>query len=228
MQSIPDLLPEDPEGAAVIADAMAEAYGEGLKVGRDVPVEPDPSGALANSTECRAKDPAHCPTHGTPREPETNPQHDRYGITDPLRLAAEPERNYTRAKSALAEMLRNRGGYVDKAAFRPETGWIRFDWGDAGNPKADYKGGHGISHIAAKHPDDLSFLPVVIARGEAYRHPTDSTKTYFVQEGRFAVVASLHKGAKKTITEYAPDKPKQLEEIKKYPRAAKPGENKGG
>ena len=163
-----------------------------------------------------------------PREPETKPQHDRYGLNDSARLAAEPEKNAERARTALAEVMRKRSGYVDNAAYRPETGWIRLDWGDAGNPHDDYKGGHGIAHIAAKHPADLKHLPEVIAKGKAFRHPEDSTKTYLVHEGRFAVVASLHKGAKKTITEYAPDRPKDIEAIMKYPPAVKPGENKGG
>ena len=163
-----------------------------------------------------------------PREPETRPQHDRYGLNDATRLAAEPGRNAERAKTALDEVMRKRGGHVDKAAYRAETGWIRLDWGDAGNPHDDYKGGHGIAHILAKHPADLKFLPEVIAKGKAFKHPEDDTKIYFVHEGRFAVVASLHKGAKKTITEYAPERPKDIAAIMKYPPAVKPGENKGG
>lgn len=162
------------------------------------------------------------------REPETKPQHDRYGLNDAARLAAEPGRNAERARTALDEVMRKRSGYVDNAAYRAETGWIRLDWGDAGNPHDDYKGGHGIAHILAKHPADLKYLPEVIAKGKAFKHPTDGTKTYFVHEGRFAVVASLHKGAKKTITEYAPDRPKEIAAIMKYPPAVKPGENKGG
>ena len=161
------------------------------------------------------------------RERETKPQHDRYGLNDITRLAAEPARNAERAMAALDEVVRKRGGFVDKAAYRPECGWIRLDWGDAGDPGNDYKGGHGLAHIAAKHPDDLKHLPDVIAKGEAFRHPTDNTKTYFVHGERFAVVASLKKGAKKTITEYAPDRPKDIEAIKNYPRAHAPGK-KGG
>lgn len=185
------------------------------------------TGGEARNSECHAKNPAHCPTHGTPREPETKSQHDRYGLSDVERLAAEPAKNAERATSALEEVMRKRGGFVDKAAYRPECGWIRLDWGDAGDPGNDYKGGHGLAHIAAKHPDDLKHLPDVIAKGEAFRHPTDNTKTYFVHGERFAVVASLKKGAKKTITEYAPDRPKDLEVIKNYPRAQAPGK-KGG
>ena len=186
--------------------------------------------AVANSTDANgnehsADDGRFVPKGGagSPRESETRPQHDRYGLNDAARLAAEPKRNAERAKAALDEVLRKRGGYVDKAAYRPECGWIRLDWGDAGNPGEDYKGGHGISHILAKHPDDLKHLPAVIASGEAFRHPTDETKMYFVHGDRFAVVASLHKGAKKTITSYEPDRAGDIAKIRKYPRAQAPG-----
>ena len=68
LEELPDLIPDDPALASVIAEEMAKAYGEAFakaSAGRDAPIAP-----LANG-ECRAKDPAHCPVHGTPREPET-------------------------------------------------------------------------------------------------------------------------------------------------------------
>lgn len=167
---------------------------------------------------------------GGDREPETRPHHDRFGSTDENKLASEPRRNQERGTSALEDVMCRQSGYVDKAMYREETGWIRFDWGWEGNPhkneKGDtYVGGHGISHIAAKHPADLKFLPEVLAKGEIYRHPDNPEKFYFVHEMRFAVVASLHKGAKKTITEYEPDRAKEIATIKTYPRAKRPGDN---
>ena len=233
LDKIPDLVPEDPALAPLLAEEMAKAYGEAW-VGRAVPGEP-----LANG-ECRAKDPAHCPTHGTPREPETKPQHDRYGSTDESKLVTEPKRNVERGRAAAEAVMRKGSGYIDKGMYREETGWIRFDYGYAGNPhplkedcelgkKGDtYTGGHGLSHIKAKHGKDFPYLMETIANGDVFKHPTDPTKTYFVYGTRFAVVASLHKGAKKTITGYEPNKPKEIERIKEYPPAVKPGENKGG
>jgi len=170
-----------------------------------------------------------------PREPETKPQHDRYGSTDEKKLTTNPKRNSERGMAAIKEVMRKQSGFVDKAMYRPEVGWIRFDFGWEGNPhplkesdgkghkKGDtYVGGHGLSHIAAKHKDDFHHLPEVIANGIAFRHPHDPTKTYFVHVNRFACVASLHKGAKKTITEYEPGS-KVIDTIKKYPRAQAPG-----
>jgi hypothetical protein len=63
LDKLPDLVPEDPALAPLLAEEMAKAYGDAW-VGRAVPGEP-----LSNG-ECRAKDPARCPTHGTP-EPKT-------------------------------------------------------------------------------------------------------------------------------------------------------------
>ena len=225
LDKLPSLLPEDPALAAVIAEAMAEAYGAAGG--------PRSVAAVANSTECRAKDPAHCPTHGTPREPETKSQHDRYGLTAMERLVSEPGHNVSRGKSAINEVMRHKSGYVDKAMFRPETGWIRFDWGDPGDPHKDergvtYRHGHGLSHIAAKHPEALERLPEIIAKGDIYKHE-EPGKLYVLYGTSYVVLGSLHGGAKKIITDFiSSHDQKKLDFIKKQPRAAKPGENKGG
>lgn len=112
------------------------------------------------------------------------------------------------------------GKSVDKAAWREEFGWVRFDLGDAGNPSDDYKGGHGLAHIRAKHPKDLDKLPEVLAKGDVYRN---GEKFYVVHSDRFAVLAPLAKGHKRTITSFEPLTKGYIEEIKKYPRAKRPG-----
>lgn len=159
--------------------------------------------------------------HG--REPETKRQHDRFGSTDTVTLLAHPERNAERGKAAMDEVLRNHRT-VEKAVYREETGWIQMEWGDPGNPHNNWRGGHGISHIQAKHEKDLKYLPEVLAKGDIYKHEEES-KLYLVHESRFAVVASLKKGGKKTITEFEPNNPDKIALIKQNPRAHKPGEN---
>lgn len=225
LKDLPNLLPEDPALAAVIAEEMAKAYGEAWEKARQ--------GEELMNGECRAKDPAHCPTHGTPREPETKPQHDRYGLTPTERLLKEPRQNAERGQSAIREVLRKRSGFVDKAMYREETGWIRFDWGDPGDPHKDergvtYRHGHGLSHIFAKHPEALERLPGIIANGDIYKHE-EPGKLYVLHGTSYVVLGSLHGGAKKTITEFISthDK-KKIDFIKNQPRAMKPGENKGG
>ena len=61
-------LPEDPESATVLAEAMAERYGEAWEAARGGSAASAPSDAGLANSECRAKDPAHCPTHGTPEK----------------------------------------------------------------------------------------------------------------------------------------------------------------
>ncbi len=105
------------------------------------------------------------------------------------------------------------------------AGWIRLDWGDAGDPKKNYAGGHGLSHILAKHPEAAKQLPDILAKGDIYKHE-EPGKLYVLHGNSFAVIGSLKKGGKKTITEFnSSHDPKQLETIKKLPRAKKAGEN---
>ena len=61
-------LPEDPESATVLAEAMAERYGQAWEAARGGSAASAPSDAGLANSECRAKDPAHCPTHGTPEK----------------------------------------------------------------------------------------------------------------------------------------------------------------
>ena len=164
-----------------------------------------------------------------PREPETKPQHDRYGSTDEATLAADPQKNFKRGANALEAVMRRRGGYIDDAMFREESGWIRFDWGDPGNPHKDYEHGHGISHIAEKHPRDLKKLPGIIANGRAVKDPAEPDKTYFVTETAFAVVIPLNQTGRRILTGFEPSPDsKKLAAIKNYPPAPKLRGTKGG
>ena len=225
MRELPSLLPDDPALAAVIRDAITEAYVEAAETELEARATDRVPPGNGNGGQFTGK--TNRPD-GRPREGETNPQHDRYGSNDIETLMAKPEKNRERAREALHEILRKRGGYVDKAAYRPETGWIRLDWGDAGDPGNRYRGGHGISHIASKHPEALSDLPDVLANGDIYKHEQPG-KLYVLHGSSYAVLGSLHGGAKKTITEFnSLHDANKIEFIKKQPRAMKPGENKGG
>lgn len=219
---LPSLMPSDPEMAAIIADEMAKAAKDAV------------DGEARNTIDANGMEHGNHDgkfvskgNGGSPKEPESKPQHDRYGLNDESRLAAEPEKNAERARAALDEVVRKRGGFVDKAAYRPECGWIRLDWGDAGNPHDNYKGGHGLAHIAAKHPEAVKELPGILANGTVYKHEQPG-KLYVLHGEKYAVLASLHGGAKKTITEFISSHDKsKLDFIKKQPRANIPGENKG-
>ena len=105
---------------------------------------------------------------------------------------------------------------------------LRLDWGDPVNPSDGFKGGHGISHIAAKHPEALGLLPEIIARGEVYKHEQPG-RLYLLHGDAYAVLGSMHGGAKKTITEFVSSHDKaKLDFIRRRPRANSPGVDKGG
>ena len=164
------------------------------------------------------------PPKGTSREPETAPKHDRYGATDEATRASNPQKNFKRGANALDAITRKGSGYIDDAMFREESGWIRFDWGDPGDPNDDYKHGHGISHVLAKHEKDAKLLPKVIAEGKAVKDPNDSSKTLFVTDTAYAVVIPLNQSERRILTMFEPrPDSKKLEAIKNYPPAEKRG-----
>ena len=217
---LPDLLPSDPAMAAILAEELAGAFAEAVG-------ETTVLNARGGNPDNRGQFSTHEGPHG--REPETKPHHDRYGSTDEGKLAANPRLNEERGMAALEEVMRKKGtAYVDKAMYREESGWIRFDWGDAGNPAKDHEGGHGLAHVAAKERHDPRQIPQLIARGVARKNPATPEKIYFVGEDSFCVVASLSHGSKRIITEFVPNGKKYAKrwaEIKTYPPAKRPGDN---
>ena len=223
---LPDLLPEDPALASEIQTLLDETFtAESAPDDSRFAIHDSPAATAASNRAPRDykrdKDGKFSKTNhpGThQREGETKGT-DRFGSVDTAHLAKNPERNAERAKAAMKSVLSS-GKSVDKAAWREEFGWVRFDLGDAGNPSDDYKGGHGLAHILAKHPKDLDKLPEVLAKGDIYRN---GEKFYIVHGDRFAVLAPLAKGHKRTITSFEPLTKGYIEEIKKYPRAKRPG-----
>ena len=217
---LPDLLPADPAMAAILAEELAGAFAEAVG-------ETTVLNARGGNPDNRGQFSTHEGPHG--REPETKPHHDRYGSTDEGKLAANPRLNEERGMAALEEVMRKKGtAYVDKAMYREESGWIRFDWGDAGNPAKDHEGGHGLAHVSEKERHDPRQIPQLIARGVARKNPATPEKIYFVGEDSFCVVASLSHGSKRIITEFVPNGKKYAKrwaEIKTYPPAKRPGDN---
>lgn len=89
---LPTLIPDDPALAAVIAEAMAAEFAPDGRArtpsapdmdGRArTPAAPPRNTEARNADECRAKDPAHCRTHGTPVKPAT-PEAVKSFLADP-------------------------------------------------------------------------------------------------------------------------------------------------
>ena len=68
---LPELMPADPAGAAIIAEEMAKQFGSAMPLGGEELANEEDAIALANERgECESDDPAHCRVHGVP---ETRP-----------------------------------------------------------------------------------------------------------------------------------------------------------
>ena len=193
IEKLPSLLPEDPALAAVIAEAMAEEFGSAESKGE---------GEVIINSECRAKNPATCHTHGMPREARTKGFKDRFGSTSTETLAANPKMNLERGKAVITSLLGRKAGEEPKAMFRNDTGWIGIDYGKPGNAKNKYNGGYGLSHILAKHKGAENSLADVLQYGEAFKHPTERSKVILIK-GNQAAVLSKKRDGRLLITDYA-------------------------
>ncbi len=190
---LPDLLPDDPEMAAILESELASTFGDtlaesGLSRQSEATPEEHPDLSMppaasdvrtaeepvANS-KCRAEKPEECRVHGTKpgsdqRESETKAVKDSLGrMFDP----EHPERytvtdNISRGKKAIRRAIEHKQDVKD-AMYRPECGSIDFDWGTPGTKSIDRTDGKGISHAFAKHPNDIERLPEILAKGTAYK-----------------------------------------------------------
>jgi phage gp29-like protein len=95
------------------------------------------------------------------------------------------------------EMALRRKGDIRRAMMHNELGRIDFVWGRQGTPKPDKDGrthvdGYGISHIQDKHPDALSHLAEIIAKGEVRPSRKGRSDKLEIHYGtRFVTVAKM-------------------------------------
>lgn len=209
----------DEESITIIADLLAEGFVAELEneQARGKSSPESNSGLFAATGGDGAR----------PREGEAKKSKDSLGkkFHPDSSASYTTEDNRNRGMSALERALRQKAD-VKEAMYTPECGHIDFDWGTPGDKARDYAGGWGISHIAAKHPDDLKSLPDVIARGATYELPREmnesgkllATRYAVVHEERVAFLDRRGKTGSFTVTNYTPRSTK-LEEIKKLPLA---------
>jgi hypothetical protein len=170
--------------------------------------------------ECRARDPSKCRTHGNhpsegQREREAKGYKDEFGTTDVKKLLKHPEENEKRLTSVITHLMWKKEGFEPNAAYREDTGWIGIDYGYPGNPRKGkdgktYQGGHGISHVLAKHPGAEKFIVDTILHGECYKHHSSERKLYLVQDNILLVVSKRRDG-RLLITDFIEDDPKVIQ-----------------
>ena len=216
---LPELCPEDPALSSLLEQELAKAFAL----------------EAVQNTSCHAQDPAACSTHGShpgqgQRERETPRSTDAFGSTSVSKLASNPEANEKRARSVISHLLAKQGGEEAKALYRKDTGWIGVDFGTPGNAKHDYKGGHGLSHILAKHPGAEEKLPEVLLKGECYKHNVYPSKLYLIYGDAVAVLAK-HRTGRLLITDYEEVPAETIKQYKakgKYHAKGENEEKKGG
>lgn len=217
---LPDLLPDDPEMAAAIEEALTRAFGDTLATAPEKPAvanrayRRDPDGKFARVDH---------PGSGQ-REPETKGKRDGFGTTDEAALAANPRANKARAQSVVSHLLAKKEGTEPKALYRQDTGWVGIDYGTPGNPGNDHKGGHGLAHILAKHPKAKDTLVDTLQKGEAYKHDRSRSKLYLIH-GNSVAVLTKHRTGRLLITDYGELSDKEVERRKVGGRYHTKGEN---
>ena len=196
LDKLPELVPEDPTLAPLLAEEMAKAFGEAFtkanlanEVQRGKTVPGTNSGSFA---------PSH--THGTPREHHDRGFQDRYGNGNLETLAANPEMNIERGKAVISHIMGKKAGFEPHAMYRKDVGWIGVDFGTPGSGK-NFDGGHGISHVVAKHPGAINGVVDILQTGTAYKHDESRRKVYIIK-GRTAVVLSKDRENRLLITDF--------------------------
>ena len=197
--------PEKKTAEDLLADALAEAMSEELRKNKspDASAQPD---AVANS-ECRAKDPAHCPTHGTPKQ-----KVDEQDAEEKKKAEAKAKRiaNHAKGKEALEKALLDEADVLD-AMERDSIGKIDFVWGDVGTKKNGFHDGEGISHIQHNHAKDLLQMPGVIAYGDVYEY---DDRFYIIKGRRFVSLRKRDGMNSYVITGFEADNPNYTKAIR--------------
>jgi hypothetical protein len=146
--------------------------------------------------------------HGTPREPKDKGYQDRYGNWNSEVLASNPDMNIERGKAVVSHLIGKKDGSEPKAMYRKDVGWVGIDYGTPGNPNNEFKGGHGLSHIMAKHSGAEKTIVETLQKGEAYKHPESQNKVIIIH-GTSAAVLSKFRDGRLLITDYEEISPRQ-------------------
>lgn len=191
LKRLPDLIPEDPAMAAVIAEAMAKEFGtvELENEAQRVPSGHGNGGQFTGKTN---------QPRSTTKEPHDKGFQDNYGNGNPETLAADPKMNVERGKAVISHIMGKKEGYEPHAMYRKDIGWIGVDYGTPGAGK-NFDGGHGISHVVSKHPGAIDGVVDILQNGTAYKHDESKRKIYLIKD-RTAVVLSKSRDNRLLIT----------------------------
>lgn len=117
---------------------------------------------------------------------------------------------YHDSKGAVHKLMQEQEGEAVAALHHPDVGDIDLIWGEVGDPKNNYKGGHGLAKIVAKHPEVVENLQEVLLKTKVNFAKSGKQKLrLYSADGRFESVVSLSwigKSKKWLLTAYETDR----------------------
>ena len=190
---LPELLPDDPALASEIQTLLDETFaaesanGESRIANREY--KRDKDGRFSETQGAPAPKKGEAPSATAPKKGEALP-----ALPDPKASPTEYRKaNRSRGEAALGNLLADHAD-VPAAMRSKKLGPIDFRWGEPGDPKQDYEGGFGFSHIIAKHGEEAAKrVPNILAYGKYYHDENESGNYLVVHQG---AVVSLKRRAK--------------------------------
>jgi hypothetical protein len=145
-----------------LAEAMAEAFIAGAGG------EPIQAGNYNPNQRRAPKGQTFGGRWASDRESKDKAARDHFGPR--YRQGMTPEEAEERLEKVIKHALAQRTS-MHSAAWREGLGRIDLPWGTPGDQSNEFKGGHGLSHVLAKHGEkDVRKLAGVLARGEIKPH----------------------------------------------------------
>ena len=202
-------LPEDPESATVLAEAMAERYGQAWEAARrdDSHAEGRRGGGAELANEI---------THPCPK------CHRQMAKDGTCSFCAKRAANHAAGKAAFAKVADTHQDVVG-AMERDSIGKIDFIWGTKGTAAKGFEDGEGICHILDKHPEDAAMIPGVIAYGDVYED-TANGKYYCIKKRNLVILRKRTGANHYLISGYQKDDPKVIAKIRKENTLVEKGE----
>ena len=201
-------LPEDPESATVLAEAMAERYGQAWEAARKV-----------SHTEAQRRGEG---LHNEINNPCPKCHRNMPKGSTTCSFCAKRQANHTAGKAAFAKVMETKADVVD-AMERDKIGKIDFIWGTPGTPARNYEDGEGFSKILVKHKAIASAIPGVIAYGDIYEDTVNGK--YYIVKKRYVVSLRKRTGANSyVITGFQADDPNYVANIRKEYTLVEKGE----
>lgn len=207
LDKIPDLVPEDPALAPLLAEEMAKAYGSAF------------AKAMADReafTKAQGSSAASAPSDAGLANEITNPCpkcHRNMPQGGTCSFCAKRAANHTAGKAAFAEVSKTHQDKVG-AMERDSIGKIDFIWGD---------NSEGVCHILQGHSETANQIPGVIAYGDVYEDTAQGK--YYIIKKRYVVVLRKQTGSNHyLITGFRADSPNYAANIRKDCNLVEKGE----